>query len=157
MTEIFCRRMGPALQPIDDEGRDLIQKIGTGEQVKVKISRPRNIGHHRKMFALFRFAFDHWEPPQDPEIEAKYGMAPEKSFDNFWRELLCIGGYYHLVWNTDGALRKRPNSISFSNMGQEEFDEVYRAMLRVAWNVVFQHIDNYDDEQVLANALLEFE
>lgn len=151
------RRYGPALQPIDDQGREIIGGIGRNEEVRVSITRPRNLDFHRKLFALVRFAFDHYEPEPDQEWEAKWGMTPEKNFDRFRREVIMLAGYTKAHYSVGkDKIIVEPKSISFAAMSEDEFAELYRKVLRVVWKLIFRHI-NYEDEEAVANALLEFE
>lgn len=43
-------------------------------------------------------------------------------------------GYYDLLLTPDGV-RRQPRSINFNAMGQEEFNEFYKAAFSVCWNL----------------------
>lgn len=115
------------LAPVGDEARQRISKIGVGEVVLADLRRPRNLAHHRKAMALFRLAFEHWNP-DEREIE---GMPARKSFDTFRKELVVAAGYYEVVLGLDGEPRLEAMSLRFEAMDQATFTEVYEAVVSV--------------------------
>lgn len=59
-----------------------------------------------------------------------------KSFDAFRRWVTIQAGYYTLMEMPDGTLHREPKSISFANMEDTEFSELFKATLNVLWNFV---------------------
>jgi hypothetical protein len=61
MSELLVTKtQGGTLAPADQQAADYIARLKLGEVVKVKATRARNPGHHRKFFALLNLAYDAW-------------------------------------------------------------------------------------------------
>lgn len=56
------QRRGDMLVAIDPQGIDAIRKLPKDKQLGVTVAVPRNIGLHRKAFALTKLTFDYWQP-----------------------------------------------------------------------------------------------
>jgi len=56
-----------------------------------------------------------------------------KSFDAYRAWVIVEAGHYDAIQLPDGTLRKHPRSISFANMDETEFQQLYRAALDVLW------------------------
>jgi hypothetical protein len=54
---IMVKRLG-ALRPVDDAGEELLNSLPIGTPVKIKITRSRNLNHHRRLFALLQIVFE---------------------------------------------------------------------------------------------------
>ena len=79
-----------------------------------------------------------------------------KSFEAFRREVLIQSGQYVVVQSPSG-IRKEARSISFANMDDVEFSEVYRGAFSVCWNMVFSKtFDNEREVQNVIDNLLNF-
>ncbi len=159
MTEVVCRRMGPALQGASEMDAEAIRKIPMGETVMVKIKRPRNLQFHKKYMSLLRFGFDEFEPKIDPEFEAKYGVTPEKNFDRFRKDVAILAGFYEAEVNIKGECKFEAKSIAFGSMDEAEFSELYKTTLTVLWKRIFQFKEGYTEAELerVANELLGFE
>lgn len=107
-TEALMRKEFGALRPVDAAGKDLIDHIGKGELVKVKISRPRNAGHHRKFFALLNLVFENQEH--------------YPTLDHMLVALKVALGHCDTVILKNGQTAFIPRSISFAKMDQTEFE-----------------------------------
>jgi hypothetical protein len=57
-VEILMVKEMNRLAPCDPIGGDDLRKIPQGTVVRVAITRPRNVGHHRKWFALLKVVFE---------------------------------------------------------------------------------------------------
>ena len=147
-TEILCRRYGPALQAANEQGADAIRKIAMGEQVMVKITRPRNPDFHRKYFALLSWAFDQFEPEPDTEFEAKYGMTPVKNFDRFRKDIAILAGYREAHYNVKGEVRVEAKSISFASMSEQDFADMYSKTIDVLWTRIFANKEGYTRQEL---------
>lgn len=112
MSELYLRRTVGGLQPCDDAGIDTLRKIKVGEVVQCEITRPRNLAHHRKFWALlnvFWQATGDWSSPYGVLIELK----------------VRLGHVQDVLLRDTGELVKVPKSISFASMDQGEFDVFY--------------------------------
>lgn len=108
----------------DDEARDYVRRIARGEVILASMKRPRNPAFHRKAFAMFNFAFHHWDAPQHP------GVAVD--FDSFRRQLVIAAGYGKATASLDGqSVRMEAPSLAYDAMDQAEFEKVYEACVEV--------------------------
>lgn len=113
------------LAPASDQDREEFLKLKTGKIYQAEIVHPRNIYFHRKVLSLFRLGFDHWQPePLTGKFE-KFG-TPEKDFDSFRKDILIACGHRTVVANiVTGEVSYKAESISFANMDEIKFEEVY--------------------------------
>lgn len=152
MTEIVLAKVaGGALIPVDPQGVEAISKLKLGAGVKVTIKRVRNLPFHRKIFALFNFAFDAWEP----DAPTYKGQKVLKNFKQFRGDLVVLAGFSETTINLKGEIRVTPKSLSFDSMPQEEFDLVYSAVIDVVLARILTNYKRADLENTI-NQLLEF-
>lgn len=141
----YMTKAGAGLVATDDESADLLADIKLGETVHVEIKRPRNIGFHRKFFAMLSFAFDHWEP-----AEQDYnGRAVGKNKDVFRAWCIAKAGYYDLALTPDGKVKAEPKSIKFSKMGESEFEALYNDVVNVVLSGVLTNYKRADLDDVV--------
>ena len=124
-----------------------------GGTIHAPFKQMRNAAFHRKLFALFNLAYEYWEPG---EVSSRHGN-PEKNFDRFRKDLVILAGHYHSVIRLDGTVRIAPDSLSFGNMNQETFNDLYQNIL----DVIMKRIPvlnelNEDEIEDLVNKVLEF-
>ena len=79
------------------------------------------------------------------ERRAQKMEAPEKSKKALHEWVKREAGYYDLE-QTPSGVRKVTRSISFASMGQDEFDEFYRAAFSVVWRFVLSRTFTDEDE-----------
>jgi len=103
--------------PVSRSARDFHAKTGLGKTVELKARRPRNAAHHRKLFALL-------------------GILAENvdEFANTKDALLGLKAVLgHGEWKKLHPKAERevfiPDSISFENLAQAEFNEFYDAAI----------------------------
>ncbi len=152
MKEIVLTKMpGGVLAPIDPQAAEYIAKLKTGAAVRATVKQQRNPRFHRKFFALLNLAYDAWEP-----AESTYkGRVVGKNFDQFRNDIVCLAGFYEMAVNLRGETRVTAKSISFANMDQAEFDDLYNATV----NAILKHIlTNYsrDDLDAVMDQLVGF-
>lgn len=151
MTDfVLVKTPGGSLAPVDEEARALVDKLKTGQGVRASIKRVRNIQFHRKAFALFKLAFDVWEP--EAKFQAYKGMAVAKDFDRFRKDMTILAGFYRAVYNARGEVRLEAESLSFASMDEDRFEKVFRAVLNVVWDRVlcrFGYATEGDVERVI--------
>jgi hypothetical protein len=142
MKEIVLTKVaGGVLAPIDPQAAEYIAKLKTGAAVRATVKQQRNPRFHRKFFALLNLAFDAWEP-----VEATYkGQAVGKNIDQFRNDIVVLAGFYEMAVNLKGETRLTAKSISFANMGQDEFDHLYNSVCNV---VLAKILQSYDREQL---------
>jgi hypothetical protein len=148
---VLTKAPGGALVPVDPQAAEYIAKLKIGAGVTATVKRHRNPRFHRKFMALLNLAFDAWEP-----VEATYkGQRVGKNFDQFRRDITILAGHYEMAVNLKGETRLTAKSISFANMDEDEFSELYNA----ACNVILQRIlTNYtrDDLDAVIDRLMGF-
>lgn len=154
--QVLLRKTLSGLEAVDAQGGEVLDGITLGEDVSAKITRPRNPGFHRKAFALFKWAFDNWNPDAGEAMEWK-GVKVRKSFDRFRKDLTIMAGYYRPVFNARGEVRAEPESLSWSSMSQARFEQVYSDVVDVVLErIIDTRAMNDDEVQRLQNQLLSF-
>lgn len=129
---ILIKSAGGSLHAADEATQEFVQRLKVGHQVAANFRQMRNPRFHRKMFALFKLAFDAWEAPA---MEYK-GEAVSKQFDGFRADLTILAGHYVARTNLKGEVRLEAKSLSFGSMDEEEFGKVYKDVLNVVWSKV---------------------
>ncbi len=80
-----------------------------------------------------------------------------KSFDAYRSWVIVEAGHYDAIQLPDGTLRKHPRSISFANMDETEFQQLYRAALDVLWRwILSRAFRSQDEAQNAAAQLMSF-
>jgi hypothetical protein len=110
------RRTMTGFAPVSAAARDFYGSTKLDQIVELKVRRPRNPGHHRKLFALLGLVADNCEQfagPYDVLVAVKAALGRGR-----WLKL-------------DGASREifMPDSISFSAMSQADFEPFYEAAI----------------------------
>jgi len=127
MTELTFVRTDLGIYPAGRETEEYVSKMKYGEQISADFHKRRNVKFHRKFFAMLNVAFDMWQPG---DLTTKYGVV-EKNFNQFRSDLIILSGYYSQVFRTDGSVKIKAKSISFSSMDEDEFEKVYSQVLDV--------------------------
>lgn len=87
MADLYLiKTAGGQLAPADQAAVDALGKIKLGATVAVSMRQPRNIGHHRKLFALLNVAYESWEP----EGKLYKGEPVAKNFDQFRNDITVL-------------------------------------------------------------------
>lgn len=132
-TSILLAREGNRLSPIDPTSFELIESMKGGEIVAAEITRPRNLGHHRKFFALVNVVFEAQEryPTRDHLLDAiKIGI-----------------GHYDLVPINKKQTVIKTRSISFARMDQENFEKFYNKAVDHILKAILPGVGRQDLEQ----------
>lgn len=114
--------------PADCEARERHAKHNVGSLVTGEMRQSRNLQFHRKLMALMQLAFEQWEPPTN---ETYKGEPVGKSFDRFRKDVTILAGYHTATFNIRGELRLEAQSISFANMDEGTFAQLYDKVLDV--------------------------
>lgn len=141
---IFIKGMNGALEPATDEDREKLASMKFGTPVKVTITQFHNLKLHRKLFVLFKLAYDLWNP-----APVKYrGETISKSFDQFREDLTILSGHYTSAARMDGTVRLNAKSLSFSRMNDDEKVKVFRDVLDATWKRVLSNAGYASAEEV---------
>ena len=139
---------GGMLAPLDDMQAEVLMKFKTGEQYQVEIKKARNPAFHRKVFAFFKFCFDHWAADK---TEWEH-FDERKQFDTFRKHITVLAGFDESTYNIKGNLRIEAQSLSYGNMEQAEFESCYKALISAA----IKHIFNATTDENTLNQLYAF-
>ena len=122
MADFLFAKHFTSLRPTDESGQEFLRGLGTGEIVKVTVTRPRNVRFHRLFFALLNLVYENTETFASVEqvlTTVKYG----------------IGHFDTVIVN--GQEEKHPRSISFARMDQDQFRQFWdRAVDYVIANIL---------------------
>jgi Protein of unknown function (DUF1367) len=117
MAEIIMRRTAHGLQAWDDEGSAALRKIPIGTGVRVTITRPRSVRHHRLLWALLKKC-----------IEAG---ADYPSEDSLLAALKIRSGHCDIVRLPSGQRHAQARSISFTALDQAAFNKVFDTFVKI--------------------------
>lgn len=71
--------------------------------------------------------------------------------------VIVEAGHFDAIQLPDGTLKKHPRSISFANMDELEFQQLYKAALDVLWRwVLSRSFRSRDEAENVAAQLLGF-
>ena len=102
--------------PAYNSGYEKAKRFKPGETILGDLTRPRNIGFHRKFFALLNMGFENQEKYDD--------------FEDYRAVFIMKAGFYKVI-EVDKGVIYLPKSISFSKMDDIEFSELYSKMINV--------------------------
>jgi hypothetical protein len=114
---VYMVRTVAGLEVHDDASKDALRKIKVGEVVKCDITKPRNLAHHKKFWALLNCVWEcagDWSSPQMILVELK----------------VRLGHVHRVVIKETGEIVSVPKSISFASMDQNAFEDFYEKSLR---------------------------
>lgn len=154
MDAFFIKVSSTTLVAASDHDAELLQHIKLGQPARMTFKRVRNYDFHKKYFALLNLAFDYWEPPIAMSMdEVKAGTfdpsleQPEKNFDRFRKDVCILCGFYDSSYRINGEVRLEAKSISFANMSEDEFENLYTKTV----DVIVKHVlKNYTGEMLLS-------
>jgi hypothetical protein len=133
MEVLLAKGLGQTLHPADDESAEQLRRLGRGEILRFTARRPRNLGHHRKFFALLDLLYENQELYTDRE--------------QFRRAVIIEAGHFDDQRLLDGTVVRTARSISFASMDQSAFEAVYDSVVAVALTALLPGIDRQDLEQ----------
>lgn len=113
MAEAVLERRGPDLwTPASKTDGERLARIRVGEGIRVVWKRERTLWRHKKFFALLQLVAEH-----------------HPAYDNVEKALVALKVLTGLVdpfpHPQTGEIILQPRSISFQNMGEDEFEEFY--------------------------------
>ena len=142
MKGYFEKRADGSLVACCENATKMVAAIKVGDGLSLEGRKARNLKFHRKFFALLNLGFDAWNP--DPSSRyAELGIR--KDFEKFREHITILAGHFEEGFSLDGDLVLKAKSISFAQMDELEFREVYSAVLGVVWDRVLRH-ENYESE-----------
>jgi len=121
------RKTMRGLQPVDDTGNELVDALALGDVVRVKVTRPRNIHHHRKFWALMQLVYQNQEHYQ--------------SIDHMVAAVKVATGHSDALTTKTSDVIYLPKSIAFHKMDQQEFSQFYERVLDLIVKSILPGID----------------
>lgn len=125
-----------------------------GEVIEIEAKLPRNSKFHRKFFALLNLGFDHWDSGR--KHKSHKGMPVTKQFESFREDVLILSGLFDQTFDLNGNMKLTAKSISFANMEEPEFNQVYSAVLDVLLNKVFIAYKDRNEVNEIVEKIMRF-
>lgn len=94
-----------------DSDYEKAQKVKIGDTYKCQITKPRNYEFHKKYWALINMVFDNQELFDH--------------VDDMRREITIEAGFFNTYHGLHGEFIKQAKSLSFAEMDEFEFQELY--------------------------------
>jgi len=114
--KLYVRNTLSGLVPLYSSDLEEKRKLKLGEDYEVTIKRPRNIRFHRLFFALLNIGYENTQL--------------DMPFDTYRKYAVMKAGFVRTYTTPRGAYFE-PESISFGNMDEDTFREVYDRVLDV--------------------------
>lgn len=123
MEVFLVKTMSGALVPMDQD-IEAFKRFKAGSVIRCDIKEMRNGRFFKKYWALVKVAFDLWTETM-PSVQYK-GMDIAPNFDRFRKDLTVLSGYYNATFNVKGEVRMEPQSLKWSEMNEETFEDLYQ-------------------------------
>lgn len=124
--------------------------LDAGEFFMLEYRTPRNAKFHRKFFALLNVGFEHWEPTASRKHFTHKGQVIAKNFERFRKDITILAGYGEPIFDLKGRMHLEAKSISFAKMSDDEFSQLYEAVLKVLLEQVLTNYAREDIDRVVA-------
>lgn len=108
--KLFLRNTISGLVPLYPADFDEKRKLKLGQDYEVEIKMPRNIGFHRKYFALLNVGYEN--------------TKLDLPFDSYRKYIIMKAGYFK-AYQTPNGVFYDAESISFAAMTEDVFEELY--------------------------------
>lgn len=130
--------------PMYDDDFDEKKKLKKGQAYIASISVFRNVGLHRKYFALLNCA---WEYMTEAQQDFYHNNK-----EYFRKSVEVSAGYCDSIYNHRlKTFVDIPKSVAFDKMEESEFQDLYRDVKHVINNVILRHISEEEFNKVLIN------
>lgn len=118
MKLLFMKSQGGILIPADNECVESMQKVKNGDTVMIEYKPKRNVMFHRKAFALLNLVLQN---------QNKY-----QNINDLLTEFKLKAGHYQEHISLKKGVIYIPKSISFAEMDELEFGELYNKFIDIA-------------------------
>lgn len=129
----MVKNAGGVFCPAFEHDLPRLSKFKNGECYTADFKLTRNPAFHRKMFAFFKFCFEHWCANR-AGLEC---MDEHSQFDRFRKDLTILAGFYEQTVRLNGDVRTEAKSLAYGNMEPDEFERCYSAMINAAIKYLF--------------------
>ena len=142
--EIYIYSTDDGLKPCTDSDYNEKKKLERGKIYLAKITLARNYPFLRKYFALLNCAWEY----QNEKVQQHF-----KNDKNKFRESVQIAaGYTETFYSIDRKeWLEKAKSISFENMKEEEFIELYEKVKNVLFTIFLKNISEAEFMKNLIN------
>ncbi len=146
MSEIHLwKTPAGVLAPCSEADQEKLKRFKTGVMVRAEVKQMRNYLFFRKWWALITFAFDQWSDTD--EMPTYKGQRIQPVIDRFRKDVTILAGYCHPVADVNGGVHLEADSISFANMTDETFAELYNKTIDVVLQKILKG-RGYTEEQL---------
>ena len=115
MKGFFVVQSDQKLVPYDEATQKYIGRRGCGEIIVADIKIARNYGNHKRFFDFLNATYD---------MQDFY-----TSLEAYRRWITVAAGWFDIMYYPDGTTQLIPKSISFENMGEDEFNQLFSAAI----------------------------
>jgi hypothetical protein len=136
---VFLKRTLGGLAPSNKASEEALGRYPLGAEVKAEITQPRNLRHHRKMYALLQAIFPH--------------QTTYPTMQVFEGAVKCAVGFGDTFTLPDGRIVLSPGSWAFANLDQAGFEEVYERVVALIETRILPGIDRDDVNREVAEIL----
>jgi len=112
--KLLCRNTISGLVPLYPSDFDEKRKLKLGHDYVCEVTNPRNVGFHRKFYAMLNIGHEN--------------TSLEMPFDTYRKYMIVKAGFF-TAYQTPKGIYYDPHSISFASMSQDEFEELYSRVL----------------------------
>jgi hypothetical protein len=112
--KLILRNTLHGLIPLFPSDMDERRKLKIGEDYECEIKNPRNYQFHKKFFAMLNVGHE------NTKLDMPF---------NVYRKYMTVKAGFFTAYSTPKGVYYDPDSISFSSMSQDEFEEVYSRVL----------------------------
>lgn len=116
------KRTYSGFEPSDGNSQKIMKRYKFGELAELENTIKRNLGFHKKFFAVLNLTFQNQDFTDDKKI--------------FRKIVIIEAGYYHWIELVDGTKQKEADSISFENMDDLQFEDVYNHVFNVCLKIL---------------------
>ncbi len=148
-VEIVIRKLYDKFVPADISQLSLMEDLKMNGEYKAVLSQPRNLPFHRKFFALLNKCYDNYEQPEVYYHEVRVF----KSRERFREEIIIACGYWELGLDKKNRVIQVAKSISFANMDQIQFEQLFSKAIDVILADYLPHYSNGDMDRVVSEVL----
>lgn len=128
-TVYLMKASSGAFVPASEQDAEAMRRFKVGGVQKAEITEMRNGRFFRKWWVLVQFAYGIWAETMPKQQWRGHDVLP--NFDKFRKDLTILCGHFHAVWNIRGEMKVEPDSLSWSSMSEETFDQLYSKTIEV--------------------------
>ena len=102
--------------PLYNSDYDILARVKKNTPLRFEIVQERNYEFHKKVMALYNLGFENQEKINN--------------FDHY-REFVTMQAGFYVAYEMDLYVWKKAKSISYANMQQDEFEQLFNRLLDV--------------------------